>query len=80
MTTAVLSTATSGARRRRAAANHRSVESRVGDACRAMVMDEFVVAHTLGWWAKSLILRHSGMCVPAARLLATAWRARMVAC
>jgi len=32
-------------------------------ACRAMIMDEFVIAHTLGWWAKALMLRHSGMCV-----------------
>ena len=28
-----------------------------------MVLDEFVIAHTLGWWAKALMLRHSGMCV-----------------
>ena len=27
-----------------------------------MVLDEFVIAHTLGWWAKALMLRHSGMC------------------
>ena len=24
-------------------------------------MDEFVVAHVLGWWAKALLLRHQGM-------------------
>ena len=29
--------------------------------CRAMIMDEFVIAHTVGWWAKALMLRHSGM-------------------
>jgi hypothetical protein len=28
-----------------------------------MVLDEFVLAHVAGWWAKALMLRHSGMCV-----------------
>ena len=37
-------------------------------ACRAMIMDEFVSAHTLGWWAKALMLRHSGMCASEACL------------
>ena len=32
-------------------------------AVRAMVLDEFVIAHTLGWWAKALMLRDSAMCV-----------------
>jgi hypothetical protein len=36
------------------------------------VLDEFVVAHALGWWAKALILRHSGMCVACCLLLACA--------
>jgi hypothetical protein len=31
-----------------------------------MIMDEFVIAHTLGWWAKALMLRHSGMCASGA--------------
>lgn len=25
------------------------------------MFDVFVVAHTLGWWAKALLLRHRGM-------------------
>ena len=33
-------------------------------------MDEFVIAHTVGWWAKALMLRHSGMCVRVARTTA----------
>jgi phosphatidylserine synthase 2 len=35
----------------------------LGGGRRTMVLDEFVLAHTLGWWAKALMLRHSGMCV-----------------
>ena len=33
-------------------------------------MDEFVIAHTVGWWAKALMLRHSGMCVDVSVALA----------
>ena len=40
-------------------------------AYRAMIMDEFVIAHTLGWWAKALMLRHSGMCASEACMSAT---------
>jgi hypothetical protein len=58
-----LSTPTSGAGIDAAAVCVRSAGSRLTGRRRrrAMVLDEFVVAHTVGWWAKALMLRHSGM-------------------
>ena len=49
-----------------------------------MILDEFMVAHTVGWWAKALMLRHSGMCAlpawPGAHPFATALTTQAAGC
>lgn len=43
------------------AADCRLLHPSASSAVRAVVVDVFVLAHTLGWWGKALLLRHRGM-------------------